>query len=147
MTANLNALTPRQLKEAVREASYPNSEVERATIAAADKAANEVIARHTRLLNVDAAERVEQGTSLLRVATELDEAMSFDVRAGLNRGAKPTELAATYERIESGVQKMIAELRQEAARAELLADRLDSPEDDYERLLERLPALRRGIQW
>ncbi|MER3389677.1 MAG: hypothetical protein RJQ01_06550 [Microcella sp.] len=147
MTVNLNALSPRQLKQAVREATYPNSEVERATIAAADSAADAVIARHTGLLNADAAERIEQGGSLLRVADELNSAMLHDVRAQLQSGANPTALAATYQRLETGVQKMVAELRQEAARAELLADRLESPEDDYERLIERLPALRRGIQW
>ena len=147
MTANLNALSPRQHKQAVREAQYPNSEVERQTIAAADSAADAVIARHTGLLNADAAERIEQGGSLLRVADELDSTVLHDVRAQLERGANPTELAATYQRLEAGVQKMIGELRHEAAKAELLADRLENPSDDYERLLERLPALRRGIQW
>lgn len=144
---NLNALSPRQLKQAVREASYPNSEVEREVIARADAAADAVVARHERLMQADAAERIERGTSLLRVADELDSAVLHDVRAQLERGANPTELAGTYEHLESGVRKMVAELRQEAARAELLADRLESPEDDYERLIERLPALRRGIQW
>ena len=144
---NLNALSPKQLKEAVREASYPNTQIERETVAAADKAADAVIARHAGLLREESTERMEHGAALLRVADELDEAMSYDVRVKLTRGANPAGLAATYERVESDVQKMVAELRQEAAKADLLADRLDSPEDDYERLLERLPALRRGIQW
>ena len=144
---NLNALSPKQLKEAVREASYPNSQVEADTIAAADRAADAVIARHAGLLQTDAVERLDIGASLLRVAAELEDNMSYDVRAQLNRGADPSEQAPTYERIEVGVQKVIADLRQEAAKADLLADRLESPEDDYERLLERLPALRRGIQW
>lgn len=144
---NLNALSPRQLKEAVREAAYPNQTIERDTIAAADKAADAVIARHAGLLREESGERMEHGAALLRVADELESAMLHDVRAQLNRGGSPGQLAAKYERIESGVQKMIGELRQEAAKAELLADRLESPEDDYERLLERLPALRRGIQW
>lgn len=144
---NLSALSPRQLKAAVREASYANTQVESETIAAADAAANAVVARHERLMQADAVERLEVGSSLLRVSAELENTMSFEVRAKLNRGADPSELAPTYERLENGITKMIAELRQEAAKAELLADRLESPEDDYERLLERLPALRRGIQW
>lgn len=144
---NVNALSPKQLKEAVRTATYPNSQVEQATIAAADKAADAVIARHTGLLQADAVEHLETGASLLRIADELDEAVTYDVRAELDRSGNLSELAATYEHLEAGVQKMIAELRQEAAKAELLADRLEAPDDDYERLLERLPALRRGIQW
>lgn len=144
---NLHALSPRQLKAAVREATYPNSEAERETIATADAAANAVIARHARLMQADAVERLETGAALLTLAAELEDTMSFDVRAQLNRGANPSELAPTYERIESGVQKVISDLRHEAAKADLLADRLESPEDDYERLLERLPALRRGVQW
>ena len=147
MTVNLNALSPRQLKQAVRESTYANSQLESETIRAADAAADAVIARHTGLLNADAAERIEQGGALLRVADELNSAVLHDVRAQLQSGANPTELAASYQRLETGVQKMVAELRMEAARAELLADRLESPEDDYERLIERLPSLRRGIQW
>lgn len=144
---NLNALSPKQLREAVREQRYANSREESETIRAADAAADAVIARHAGLLQADAAERLETGASLLRMANELDEAMAYDVRALLAGGASPTETASTYERIESGVQKMISSLREEAAKADLLANRLESPEDDYERLLERLPALRRGIQW
>ncbi len=144
---NLNALSPRQLKEAVREASYPNSQIERETIAAADKAADAVIARHAGLLREESGERMEHGAALLRVADELESAMLHDVRAQLNRGGSPGQLAAEYERIEGGVQKMVADLRQEAAKADLLADRLDAPDEDYERLIARLPSLRRSIQW
>ena len=144
---NYNSLSPRQLKEAVREANYANSQVEREAISAADAAADEVVARHAGLLRAEAVERLDNGASLLRVAGELDDAMVQEVRWELTRGADPVTLSATYERLESGVQKMVAELRQVAAQADLLADRIDSPEDDYERLLERLPALRRGIHW
>ena len=144
---NLNALSPRQLKTAVRESTYPNSEVERQMIAAADAAANAVVACHERLMQADAVERLEVGSSLLRVSAELENTISFEVRAQLNRGGDLSELAATYERLESNLQQTVAHLRQEAAKADLLADRLESPEDDYERLLERLPALRKGIQW
>ena len=144
---NMNSMSPRQLKAAVREANYPNSEVERETIAAADAAADAVVARHERLMQADAVERLEVGSSLLKESAELESAVLHDVRGQLSRGTDPSELAATYERLEVGVQRMIADLRREAAKADLLADRLESPEDDYERLIERLPALRRGIQW
>ncbi len=145
---NLNAISsPRLLKATVREQAYANSTVERETIAAADAAADAVVARYTNELRVEATERMERGSALLTDAAELNKGMVFDVRAELDRGGDLTALAATYERLESRTRSKITELRQEAAKAELLADRLDSPEDEYERLIERLPALRRGIQW
>jgi hypothetical protein len=143
---NLSALSsPRMLKEAAREASYPNSQVEAEVIAAADAAANAVVARHRNLMEADAVERLENGEALLRVSTDLENALSYDVRVKLQRGGNPTELAKTYTAVESDINKMIATLRHEAAKASLLADRLEDPESDYERLIERLPALRRGI--
>jgi hypothetical protein len=143
---NLSALSsPRMLKEAAREATYPNTQVEREIIAAADAAADAVVARHRTLMEVEASERLETGESLMRVSVELENTLSYDVRVKLQRGGNPTEIAKTYTEVEGGITKMIAELRYEASKAELLADRLESPEDDYERLIERLPALRRGI--
>ena len=146
-TPHFHALSPRQLREAVRAASYPNSETERKAIATADKAADEVVHRHTMLLREESNERMEHGAALLRVADELNSTMIHDVRAHLDSGGNPKELAATYERVEHGVKDMIASLRHEADKAELLADRLDSPEDDYERLLTRFPALRQGFRF
>jgi hypothetical protein len=139
--------SPKLLRETVREQTYPNSQVERATIAAADAAADAVVARHAALMQADATERIESGTALMAVTAELESTLAADVRDRLDEGTDPTALAATYERIEHAVRTKIAELRHEAAKAELLADRMESPEDDYERLIERLPALRRGIQW
>ena len=147
MTNKMQILSPKQLKAAVREANYPNSQLERETIAAADKAADTVVHRHTVLLREEAAERIEEGAAMLRIADELNSAMVSDVRVELSRGMNPAKLAATYERIEKGVQDLIAELRHEADRADLLADRLDNPEDDYERILDRFPALKVGVQW
>lgn len=143
----LDAFSPKQLRETVRAATYPNSQIERETIAAADRAADAVVARHASLLQADAVDRLDNGASLLRIADELEVAMTDDVRVELTHGADPSAMAATYERLEHGVQQMVAVLRQDAAKADLLADRLESPEDDYERIVERLPALRRAIQW
>lgn len=139
--------SPSQLKAAVREASYPNSETERATIAAADAAADAVVARHATLMQTEAVKQMEDGKLVLDAAAELANALSTDVRTELALGVDPSQLSATYERLESGIRTKITELRREAAKADLLADRLDSPEDDYERIIVRLPALRRGIQW
>jgi len=139
--------SPRQLKAAVREAPYSNSEVERKTIADADAAADAVVARHATLMQTEAVKQMEDGKLVLEAAAELANALSTDVRTELALGVDPSQLSATYERLESGIRTKITELRREAAKADLLADRLDSPEDDYERLIERLPALRRGIQW
>jgi len=147
MSVNLNALSPRQLKEAVREQAYPNSEVERATIAAADKAADAVVSRHANLMQADAREQIETGSALIQAATDLENTMSMEVRVQLDLGTAPSAVAATYERIESDVRRKVADLRHQAAAADLLADRLEDPEDDYERLLTRLPSLRRSIQW
>ena len=139
--------SPSQLRAAVREASYANSETERSTIAAADAAADAVVARHATLLQTEAVKQMDEGKLVLDAATELANALSTDVRTELALGVDPFQLSATYERLESGIRTKIAELRREAAKADLLADRLDSPEEDYDRLVTRLPALRRGIQW
>ena len=139
--------SPSQLRAAVREASYANSETERATIAAADAAANAVVARHTTLMQTEAVKQMDEGKLVLDAAAELANTLSTVVRTELALGVDPSQLSATYERLESGIRTKVAELRREADKADLLADRLDSPEDDYERLIARLPALRRGIQW
>lgn len=148
MSANLNAISsPQLLKETVRAQRYPNSQVERETIAAADRAADAVVSRHANLMQADARERIEYGASLVSAAEELHQVMVDDVRVELSLGTAPSVLAPVYERIEADMKKAIAELRQEAARCDLLADRVEDPAADYERLIERLPALRRGIQW
>lgn len=145
--SGLIAHSPKALREMVRQGSYPNSEIEGETIARADAAADAIVQRHTTIMRTEAVELIEEASSMVRVADELVLAMVNDVRVELDSGVDPRKVAVAYSRLESDTHKMIASLRHEAAKAELLADRLEDPAEDYERLVSRFSALRQPIAW
>lgn len=138
--------SPQAAREAVRQATYPNRQTEDESVREVDRRAFERYGNWERGLQQQAAEHAEGSNSLHRVAGEIADALETDVIRRLDNGATPDRAAAQQmQRLTVDATSVTAMLEDQAASAELLADRLEDPAGDFEALLQRLPALRHPL--
>lgn len=142
-----------RIREEARVASYANSQVERATVAAVDDAIfdrvrfseRQVIGRAERLLGTEATNSASfkpdpRRQPAMKIADQhLDELLA--IRTELERGKTPvSELAERYKKVQTSIQNGdAARLLWLASETETVRKQLSDPIGHAERILSHMP--------
>lgn len=137
---------PHELRELVREQTYPNSNVEAETIAEVDRIVFDRVRTYESQI-VENAEKFLQEKALdLQAADEIAVALEEEIRLELARGGQPTaELAKRYKVLRRNAEFAIAELERADSEAEWYAARALDPYSSWVLLMKRWPLLRMDI--
>ncbi len=136
------AAHPHHIREMAREATYPNSEVERRTVQEIDR---EVFARvwsYERWAFDNCQAFLSEQKSHVQAAAELMADIKADVRSALLSGEPAEEVAERFEALRQKVELTKAKLRRAAETSRYHEERVADPYAAMCKMWDRFPVLR-----
>ncbi len=140
-------IDPHAARVAARQASYPNSTVERDTIRKVDDAVFDRVRPFEQEMVRNAREWIGNADVHDQAGSALEDALREDVRRLADRSDTTVDqdLAARYRALARDAEKAIRQLEAQATHAEFTAARLESPYDEVMRSTRKYPVIRPTI--